>query len=31
MTSWLPTLKATTPDEGYDLAVKLAQVAVKLT
>jgi hypothetical protein len=31
MTSWLPTLKTETPEEGYDLAVKLARVAVKLT
>ena len=31
MTSWLPTLKTTTPEEGYDLAIKLARVAVKAT
>ncbi|SFD31974.1 hexameric tyrosine-coordinated heme protein [Tropicimonas isoalkanivorans] len=31
MTDWLPTLKTTTPEEGYNLAVKLARVAVKLT
>ncbi|HMQ93704.1 MAG TPA: hexameric tyrosine-coordinated heme protein [Amaricoccus sp.] len=31
MTDWLPTLKTATPQEGYDLAVKLARVAVKLT
>ena len=31
MTSWLSTLKTATPEEGYDLAVKLARVAVKLT
>lgn len=31
MTNWLPTLKTATPEEGYDLAVKLARVAVKLT
>ena len=31
MTSWLPSLKTSTPEEGYDLAVKLARVAVKLT
>ncbi|WP_417606864.1 hexameric tyrosine-coordinated heme protein [Primorskyibacter flagellatus] len=31
MTSWLPTLKTATPEEGYDLAVKLSRVAVKLT
>jgi len=29
--TWLPTLKTATPEEGYDLAVKLARVAVKLT
>ncbi|AQS50168.1 peroxidase [Thioclava sp. JM3] len=31
MADWLPTLKTATPEEGYDLAVKLARVAVKLT
>lgn len=31
MSDWLPTLKTSTPQEGYDLAVKLARVAVKLT
>ncbi|PWE31262.1 peroxidase [Maritimibacter sp. 55A14] len=31
MTSWLSTLKTDTPEEGYELAVKLARVAVKLT
>ncbi|MBN7759337.1 hexameric tyrosine-coordinated heme protein [Nitratireductor aquimarinus] len=31
MTSWLPSLKTTTPEEGYDLAVKLARIAVKKT
>lgn len=31
MTSWLSTLKTATPEEGYELAVKLARVAVKLT
>ena len=29
MTDWLPTLRTKTPQEGYDLAVKLARVAVK--
>lgn len=29
MTSWLPTLRTATPEEGYDLAIKLARVAVK--
>ncbi len=31
MTSWLPTLMTATPEEGYELAVKLSRVAVKLT
>lgn len=31
MTSWLPTLKTTTPEEGYELAVKMARVAIKMT
>ncbi len=31
MSSWLPTLKTATPEEGYDLAIKLARVAVKAT
>ncbi|MBN7761829.1 hexameric tyrosine-coordinated heme protein [Nitratireductor aquimarinus] len=31
MTSWLPSLKTTTPEEGYELAVKLARIAVKKT
>ncbi|MCB1425884.1 MAG: hexameric tyrosine-coordinated heme protein [Brucellaceae bacterium] len=31
MTDWLPTLRTKTPQEGYDLAVKLARVAVKAT
>lgn len=29
--SWLPTLKTETPEEGYDLAIKLSRMAVKLT
>ncbi len=29
--SWLPTLKTDTPEEGYDLAVKLSRMAVKKT
>ena len=29
--TWLPTLITDTPQEGYDLAVKLARVAVKMT
>ena len=31
MDNWLPSLKTTTPTHGYDLAVKLARMAVKLT
>ncbi|WP_193175293.1 hexameric tyrosine-coordinated heme protein [Oricola nitratireducens] len=31
MENWLPTLITTTPAEGYDLAVKLARVAIKMT
>lgn len=31
MTTWLSTLKTATPQEGYDLAVKMARVAVRLT
>ncbi|MDV2968536.1 hexameric tyrosine-coordinated heme protein [Nitratireductor aquimarinus] len=31
MTSWLPSLKTTPPEEGYELAVKLARIAVKKT
>jgi len=29
--TWLPTLITKTPQEGYDLAVKLSRVAVKMT
>ncbi len=29
--TWLPTLLTDTPHEGYDLAVKLARVAVRMT
>lgn len=31
MESWLPTLRTTTPEEGFDLAIKLARMAVKRT
>ncbi|GIK97888.1 MAG: hypothetical protein BroJett029_20970 [Alphaproteobacteria bacterium] len=31
MTIWLPLLKTSTPDEGFDLAIKLARMAVKKT
>lgn len=29
--TWLPSLRTDTPQEGYELAVKLARVAVKMT
>jgi hypothetical protein len=29
--SWLPTLQTSDPQSGYDLAVKLSRMAVKLT
>ena len=29
--SWLPTLKTETPEEGYDPAIKLSRMSVKLT
>jgi hypothetical protein len=31
MPTWLPTLITETPEEGYDLAVKLSRMAIKLT
>lgn len=31
MDNWLPSLVPATPSEGYDLAVKLARIAVKKT
>ncbi|SFT99193.1 hexameric tyrosine-coordinated heme protein [Sedimentitalea nanhaiensis] len=31
MDTWLPSLITETPQDGYDLAVKLSRVAVKLT
>ena len=31
MSDWLPTLQTATPEECYDLAIKLARVAVKAT
>ena len=31
MTDWLPSLVTATPAEGYDLAVRLARMTVKLT
>lgn len=29
--TWLPSLKTATPQEGFDLATKLARVGVKMT
>ncbi len=29
--SWLPSLKTATPEEGFELAIKLARMAVKKT
>ena len=29
--TWLPTLITSTPQEGFDLAVKLARVGIKVT
>ncbi|WP_310620115.1 hexameric tyrosine-coordinated heme protein [Flexibacterium corallicola] len=29
--SWLPTLITATPEEGFDLAIKLSRMAVKFT
>ncbi len=29
--TWLPTLKTATPQEGFELATKLARLGVKLT
>jgi hypothetical protein len=31
MTTWLPTLITKTPEDGYNLAVKLSRMAIKLT
>lgn len=31
MTNWLPTLETKTPEEGYELAVKLSRMAIKMT
>jgi len=28
--SWLPSLKTATPEEGYNLAIKLSRMAVKM-
>lgn len=29
--SWLPTLKTETPEAGFELAIKLSRMAVKIT
>jgi len=29
--TWLPTLKTNTPQEGFDLAIKLSRMGVKYT
>ncbi|WP_371224696.1 hexameric tyrosine-coordinated heme protein [Roseovarius sp. 2305UL8-3] len=29
--SWLPSLQTQTPEEGYELAIKLSRMAVKIT
>lgn len=29
--TWLPTLKTVTPQEGFELATKLARIGVKVT
>lgn len=31
MENWLPSLITETPSDGYDLAVKLARVTIKMT
>jgi len=31
MTIWLPTLKTATPQDGYELAIKMARAAIKMT
>ncbi len=31
MDEWLPSLQTETPQQGYELAVKLSRMAVKLT
>jgi hypothetical protein len=31
MTVWLPSLITATPQAGYDLAIKLSRMAIKLT
>ncbi|RKN22197.1 peroxidase [Micromonospora musae] len=29
--SWLPTLRTATPEEGFQLAIKLSRIGVKMT
>jgi Hexameric tyrosine-coordinated heme protein (HTHP) len=29
--SWLPTLKTATPEDGFNLAVKMSRIGVKVT
>ena len=29
--SWLPSLKTETPEDGFELAIKLSRMAVKMT
>lgn len=31
MSTWLPTLTTNTPEDGYDLAVKLSRMTIKLS
>ena len=31
MTIWLPTLKTATPQDGFELAIKMARAAIKMT
>ncbi len=31
MSDWLPSLKTTTPAEGYELALKLSRLTIKFT
>ncbi|WP_113912803.1 hexameric tyrosine-coordinated heme protein [Roseovarius dicentrarchi] len=31
MENWLPSLKTANPTEGYDLAIKLARMTIKIT
>ena len=31
MNIWLPTLKTATPQDGFELAIKMARAAIKMT